>query len=462
MIAEEVAERFAFARPGFVLVDYGLVGLPYWRTRIRASVQARKPIGPLREFVLRAADAAVARQDEISKLLGLDEGVVLVTVAELVGDGLARLGAGEAVQITEGGRAMLDDLSELVIEERELSVFFDGLLRTPVDYIGDWAEPRDLKSEGIHEIPPSPARGPDVDAIRDHLPRIQALLARTYPRHEELEDILAIKAVDRRERVFKRAIALVYREQQGQDSQVAFAVDGELSASHEQAFAAAGLLKKLGIGKAGIVPARRLAEEVLPQAVVAQLDEDAANALQSELRQAQEQVSAGGEAVAVDRAKAALDALPVRPIATYEHPQYLKDALEQAESRLLIISPWIRPAVVNHEFAKSLEAALDRGVDVRIGWGISQDERDGPDADPRALSRLETLAKTYPNLALRRLGDTHAKVLICDRSFVIVTSFNWLSFRGDPKRTFRDEQGTLITLPEYVDAEYEKFVQRLG
>jgi len=22
----------AFARPGFVLVDYGLVGLPYWRT----------------------------------------------------------------------------------------------------------------------------------------------------------------------------------------------------------------------------------------------------------------------------------------------------------------------------------------------------------------------------------------------------------------------------------------------
>jgi hypothetical protein len=462
MTAEEVAERFAFARPGYVLVDYGLVGLPYWRTRVRASVQARKPVGPLREFVLRAADADVTAQEEISHLLGLDAGVVLVTVAELVGEGLARLGPGETVQITESGRSMLDDLFELVIEERELTVFFDGLLRTPVGYIGDSAEPRDLKSEAIHEIPPSPARGPDVDAIRDHLPRIQALLARTYPPHEELADILAIKAVDRRERVFKRAIALVYREQHGQDSQVAFAIDGELSSVHEQAFATAGLLKKLGIGKSGIVPARRLAEDVLPRPVVAQLDEDAANLLQAEVRQAQEQVSSDGEVSTLDEAQAALDSLPVRPIATYEHPQYLKDALGQAKSRLLIISPWVRAAVVDHEFAKALEAALDRGVDVRIGWGISQDERAGPDADPRALARLETLAKGYPNLALRRLGDTHAKVLICDRRFVIVTSFNWLSFRGDPKRTFRDEQGTLVTLPEYVDAEYEKFVQRLG
>jgi hypothetical protein len=107
-----------------------------------------------------------------------------------------------------------------------------------------------------------------------------------------------------------------------------------------------------------------------------------------------------------------------------------------------------------------LEAALARGVSVHIGWGISQDEREGPDAHPRALARLETLAKSYSNLVLRRLGDTHAKVLICDRRYVIVGSFNWLSFRGDPKRTFRDEQGTLVALPEYVDTQYEKFVGR--
>jgi PLD-like domain len=462
MTPEEVAEHFAFDRPGFVLADYGLVGLPFWRTRIRVSIQARKPIGPLREFVLRAANAGVASLAEIGRFLGLDENVVLVTAADLVRDGLLRLGEQDTVQITEGGRQMLEELSELSIEERQLFVFFDGLVRLPVDYIGDWAEPRDLKAEGIHEIAPSPARGPTIDDIRDQLPRIQQLLARGYARHEQVEDILAIKAVDRRERVFKRAIALVYRAQRGQECQVGFAIDGELSQAHEHAFATAGLLKKLGIGKTGIAPARLVAEQELPKEVVDRLDDDAVNVLRYELHHARDAETAGDGHDAVERAQAALEALPVRSVATYEHPEYLREALETAESRLLIISPWIRSGVVDHEFAKRLEAALDRGVTVHIGWGISRDDRDGPDASQRALERLETLAKKYPGLVLRRLGDTHAKVLLCDRRFVIVGSFNWLSFRGDPKRTFRDEQGTLVSMPDYVDSEYDKFVTRFA
>ena len=60
---------------------------------------------------------------------------------------------------------------------------------------------------------------------------------------------------------------------------------------------------------------------------------------------------------------------------------------------------------------------------------------------------------------LVRFGDTHAKVLVCDRSFAIVTSFNWLSFRGDPRRSFRDERGMHVGLPEFIDSQcafYEK------
>lgn len=39
-----------------------------------------------------------------------------------------------------------------------------------------------------------------------------------------------------------------------------------------------------------------------------------------------------------------------------------------------------------------------------------------------------------------KLGDTHAKVLISDSSWAIVTSFNWLSFKGSRKLEFRDER----------------------
>jgi hypothetical protein len=31
-----------------------------------------------------------------------------------------------------------------------------------------------------------------------------------------------------------------------------------------------------------------------------------------------------------------------------------------------------------------------------------------------------------------------------DNEFAAVTSFNWLSFKGDPKHDFRDEQGVLL------------------
>ncbi|MGD9734763.1 MAG: phospholipase D-like domain-containing protein [Solirubrobacterales bacterium] len=460
MSPEEVAERFAFARPGFTLIDYGLVGLPFWRTRIRGSIQARKPISPLREFILRAADAGNVAAPEIESLLGLDEQVVVVTSADLVREGMLRLSEGGRLEITPDGEAMLATLAEVVIEEREVSVFFDGLLRVPVDYIGDWAEPRDLKEEAIHEIPPSPARGPDIDDIREHLPRIQALMAKGYPRHEQLEDLLAIKAVDRRERVFKRAVALAFRAQRGGDVQVGFVIDGELSSVHEHAFAEAGLLKKVGIGKAGVLSARGLAEEVLGKELVERLEEDTAQALRADLSLAKQEALGGGELQRVERAKEALEALPVRPVATYDHPALLREAMEEAEERLLVISPWIKPAVVDHEFAKRLEALLARGVEVHIGWGIAKDERDEPDAHPRAMERLNRLAESYPNLVLRRLGDTHAKVLICDRRYVVVGSFNWLSFRGDPKRTFRDEQGTLVSVPEYVEREYAKFRAR--
>jgi hypothetical protein len=47
-------------------------------------------------------------------------------------------------------------------------------------------------------------------------------------------------------------------------------------------------------------------------------------------------------------------------------------------------------------------------------------------------------------------ANTHGKVLIKDGEFAATTSFSWL-FRGDPHRTFRDEQGTLVQLSEAVN-----------
>jgi hypothetical protein len=61
-----------------------------------------------------------------------------------------------------------------------------------------------------------------------------------------------------------------------------------------------------------------------------------------------------------------------------------------------------------------------------------------------------------------RLGNTHAKVLIKDSDFAAVTSFNWLSFKGDPNRTFRDEQGTLLQEQGLVDQKFNELAGRFN
>jgi phosphatidylserine/phosphatidylglycerophosphate/cardiolipin synthase-like enzyme len=114
--------------------------------------------------------------------------------------------------------------------------------------------------------------------------------------------------------------------------------------------------------------------------------------------------------------------------------------------------------VVNAEFIKKLQRLLENRVEVYISWGLGDESEEK--TDKGALGALQRLMHAYDNLRISRFGDTHAKVLLSDCRFAIVTSFNWLSFRGDPNRTFRDEQGTLVKIPELIDEKFEYFRKR--
>jgi phosphatidylserine/phosphatidylglycerophosphate/cardiolipin synthase-like enzyme len=162
---------------------------------------------------------------------------------------------------------------------------------------------------------------------------------------------------------------------------------------------------------------------------------------------------------------AALESLSVRHLPVYEHPQYMQRAFENAQRRILIVSPWVRAEVVDTEFLGRLRKALDRNVDVYIGYGIGDDGRERRPAraierDKAAEGELRRVAERYRNFHLAKFGDTHAKVLVCDSRFSIVSSFNWLSFRGDRHLRFRDERGMYVGIPEKVDALFDEYVSR--
>jgi len=150
----------------------------------------------------------------------------------------------------------------------------------------------------------------------------------------------------------------------------------------------------------------------------------------------------------------------LKVVRCHEHPMLLRKALGTSQKRLLIVSPWIRDQVVDRNFIGSLEALLRNGVDVYIGYGLSEDDgkvrandqaRSKPAISKRAKSDLESLQKRFKNFRFRFVGNTHRKFLVCDSKFAVSTSFNWLSFLGDPKARARDESGLLIAKPEYVE-----------
>jgi len=146
-----------------------------------------------------------------------------------------------------------------------------------------------------------------------------------------------------------------------------------------------------------------------------------------------------------------------------DHPPLLEDALTTAKHRVLIISPWIRAEVVDQQFLRRLEALLKNGIRVYIGYGIAEEtKKDLPPRDIAAVNNLRLLTQRYQHLRLERLGNTHAKVLIKDADFAAVTSFNWLSFKGDANKKFRDEQGTLLQTPELVNRKFEELIVRFA
>ena len=51
-------------------------------------------------------------------------------------------------------------------------------------------------------------------------------------------------------------------------------------------------------------------------------------------------------------------------------------------------------------------------------------------------------------------------MLLVDIDFVVQTSFNWLSFRGDPKKQFRDERGFLVKIPDMINQVFNEYLPR--
>jgi hypothetical protein len=484
---EDVARRYG-QRPGFTLVSQRDVALPMWRFNTILLTLAHRQIPPLQEFALKVVSAGLATTERVSGFLGIEEPVAVATLATLMNDdylGSPPTDEGEAASftLTPKGRRVLAEAEVLAPEERVYQLHYDGLLRRVVSP-GNLPlyRPQESRELGLFEIPPFPADPPNADELS--VTEIKDLFAVIAGGTDVPRDVLAVQGISgRRERVLRRATALVFEALKGIDVEVAFFIDGRPAPEVDHAFAVAEGARKLGILQ-GLRRERsdNMAASLLPREILAQkADASEVQAIQRRvegLRQTtgeiEERLSHSTQPAEEDaareelmrateglvQAEAVLDQFPVRPLEVYDHPAFLRQALTESTERMLIVSPWIRASVVDDTFVGGIRAALRRGVRILIGYGSGEDERALP-KDKAAEERLTRLAAEEEGLIIARLGDTHAKILVVDQRFAIVGSFNWLSFRGDPAKPFRDERSVLVAIPEVIDDLYSSFEQRI-
>lgn len=464
MALEDIARQFD-DRPGFKLVDYEEVGLPIYRITSTVLTLQPKSYSPIEEFVLRAVEAGLDEIGTVSGFLGINNTIVEATASILIKDDELIAEPDGRLRLTRKSQQMLAGERHIRPREQSLVFRYDGLNRRPIatDGLRLW-EPKDLRERGIREIRPYPARRPTPDEVRGD--ELQAVLRAPGQGNERGIQILQVKSISRAFANFIPAIALIYRRDTGGDVQVGFAIDGRLSREHENAFAACDGPARMGITPAAL--AQPLPNDSGIDLPIGPLDPDnvrkkaarekAIAKMRREIAKKKGQDPDAISAVDASAPPTAHDARQdIETIAVYDHPPLLRQAIEEARSRLIIISPWITDAVVDKKFLQTLTARLKQGIDVFIGYGLGLEEK-----EIRAVKQLERLSTEFPNFHFLRLGDTHAKILIQDDEWFVTTSFNWLSFRGDPKRTFREEWGTRVSVPETVADYAQKILRRFN
>ena len=468
MTLESDLERAAYSRPGHSIVAFKEAGLPVFVLRLRALILERKPLSPIEEAVLKSIQAGLDEPSSIYEFLGLPGAVLTpvlaaLNVAELINYARASSDVDAKVTLSKKGKVALADAATIKPQARSIEVCFDALTRKLL-FISpsQLYRPRDMRERGLYEVPIAGSKRPEIEDIP--LQDFDKVLQRQLTTSESTGTLLGIRRIERRELRYMGCSMFFFRAATSVDVSVSFWREDGPSIAHEMAFVEAGGPDQVGARGLGEGPgSAELEREFTTEAVPDKGDKDAGQA-------------DPGEGVSQANSPTAKNApAPSPPIPTmqsilcFEHPPLLRQALASAQHRLIIVSPWVRDAVVDGPFVSCLERLLRDGVEVHIGYGIANADggkgnaaNSKPDIQPVAERELKKLSARFSKFYLVHVGNTHRKVLICDDRFAVVTSFNWLSYKGDSRGKARDEFGLVLRKRDHVESRAAEALQLLG
>lgn len=130
--------------------------------------------------------------------------------------------------------------------------------------------------------------------------------------------------------------------------------------------------------------------------------------------------------------------------------------MDNAKKQICIQSPWVRYNVISN-YKNKIESALKRGVKIYIKYSSPQggfkaknrfERVEKMDIDKDSKEYFNSLKSKFPHnfKVIVSKEFNHSKILICDEEFMIMGSFNWLSFGGENRKNQekREETSNII------------------
>ncbi len=133
----------------------------------------------------------------------------------------------------------------------------------------------------------------------------------------------------------------------------------------------------------------------------------------------------------IESLRARLDALPTpTDLTPVEEVIALLEALRTAQNHLILVCPWPTDAGFDRDVIQLCNALLARGTQLEIGWGHLKDIKEGKLGKGffySALTELQNLRNRYRSSCKLKLLGTHEKFLVCDHSWAMLGSHNFLT-----------------------------------
>ncbi|HNT56158.1 MAG TPA: phospholipase D-like domain-containing protein [Anaerolineaceae bacterium] len=494
MNLEQLAAQHVNDFPGYQLVDAYEAGFPSYALQLQVLMQVKRPLPVLEEFILKAIDAGQTQAPQIAGLLGLEHDAVEKGLDQLQRRDYVFFqvpkNGGQAIPIliTDKGRIALRELFLTEPEPGIYSVCQDAL----TGLLYPWQplrNPTDIRKLDYHEIPTlvSPPSLEQLDYFA--LKRLVAQTQKDAPANQERRELVELMGIEKTWTAYRVMRVLQYIRPEDNAVQVQVYDRGERSMEHEAALLTMESQKRRPLratlekempptdpealaiiepqkqeaARRKAVDAPRLNAEIAArQQELEQVKTQQSSELVEERREAQHSLEKLNDEIARLQAqiqKLESEAAGTEALQMHQHRPKLLEALSSAKKQVIIISPWMRPDAVDFELRQAIGETLKRGVNVMIGYGFG-------DPDYREERVVQNLKKLRENkkgrLRLHRIGDVHSKVLICDDAFMILSSYNWLSFSGDPTRGSRVEDGLLTQDKKAIAAKTSEWLERLA